>query len=836
MVYLRLGIREFRQRPGRSILTLLSIVIGVAAVVAVSLAADTTRRAFDDIFTTVAGKADLEVTAPFGTTFDETLAATIRDLPGIAQASPVIERPGIMYVGSEKIQYIFMGVDPERDRKLHDYTIVAGKQLGDGPGVILDSTFAESVGVKLGDRVDLLTPVGTVKAFISGLFHRDGVSATGQGAVLLMTLQNAQILVKAPRKIDNVQIMLAPDANEDTVRGEIEKVLPEGLGVGRPAARSAMAEETSLSTEQGMEMARGFSLIMAVFIIANTFLITITQRRKQIGILRAIGATKLQIGIMIYAEAILMGIVGSILGCLVGVAGARLLTRAMGELYQTTLPPVALNWQPFAIAGLIGMGISFIGAALPARRARQLSPMDALRDVLPSEIEGFSHWLKRLGTTFATIGGAALAFAISGHIESLYAVWAAILLLIGLMLLLPLALRPLSWLAAQVVSPFMRIESRLARRQILRNYSRSTLTIIVVFVAVSTGIGLANSVLDNVNDVRAWYRKSIVADFIIRAMAPDMATGLAADLPQTLDAKLRDIPGITNLEGIRLVRAKVGDESVIVAARDFSPRMIESFDYIAGDPKTLLDKVSQGEVLVGSVLAQRLGLHVGDKINLGTGSAPHELTIAAVVNDYQSGGLIVHLDRRVAQRELGVEGVDAYAILVDHNKLPEVRAALERVTKEEGVPLQSSTDVQHRIDGMMAGVVGALWGMVVLLLLVAAFGVANTLTMNVLEQTRELGLLRIIAMPRDQVRKTIFAQALMIGLLALIPGIIAGFGIAYLINLATLPVIGHPVKLQFHPWLMFGAFAIGLAVVVAAAWFPAERAARLKLSEALHYD
>jgi putative ABC transport system permease protein len=144
--------------------------------------------------------------------------------------------------------------------------------------------------------------------------------------------------------------------------------------------------------------------------------------------------------------------------------------------------------------------------------------------------------------------------------------------------------------------------------------------------------------------------------------------------------------------------------------------------------------------------------------------------------------------------------------------------------------------MRHKIDGMMSGVVGALWGMVALLLLVAAFGVANTLTMNVLEQTRELGLLRIIAMTRDQVRKTIFAQALMIGLLALIPGIAAGYGIAYLINLATLAVIGHPVRLGFHPWLLFGAFAIGMVVVAAAAWFPAERAARLQLSEALHYD
>lgn len=836
MVYLRLSFREFRQRPGRAILTLMSIVIGVAAVVAVSLAAGTARRAFDDIFTAVAGRADLEVTAPFGTTFAANVAGKIRGLPGIAEASPVIERTGVMYVDSEPIQYMYMGVDPELDKKLHDYTLVAGKPLGDGHGVILDAAFAKTHGIQLEDRVDLLTPVGTVKAYISGLFRRDNVSATGQGAVLLMTLPNAQILAKAPRKIDNVQILLGEGANEEAVRAEIEKVLPGGLSVGQPAARSAMAAETSLSTEQGMEMARGFSLIVAVFIIANTFLINITQRRKQIGILRAIGTTRLQIGIMIYAEAILMGLVGSILGCLAGVVGARLLSRAMGELYQTNLPAVAPGWQPFAIAGLIGMGISFLGAALPARRARQLSPMDALRDVLPADIEGFTRWLMLLGTSFSLLGAAALYLSAVGRIEALYGVWAGILLLLGVALLLPLALRPLSWLASAAVAPFMRIESRLARRQLLRNYSRSTLTITFVYIAIATGIALANSILDNVNDVRDWYRQSIVADFIIRAMAPDMATGLAADLPQSLDAKLRAIPGITNIEGIRLVRAKVDDEPVIVAARDFSPRTIDAFDFIAGDSANLMDEVKRGEVLVGSVLAQRLGLKVGDKISIGAGSAPHELVVAAIVNDYQAGGLIVHMDRRFAQREFGIAGVDIYAILVDRKQLPEVRAALEKVTQEEDVPLQSSTDIQEHIDEMMAGVVGALWGMVALLLLVAAFGVANTLTMNVLEQTRELGLLRIIAMTRDQVRKTIFAQALMIGLLALVPGIFAGFAIAYLINLATLSVIGHPVQLQFHPWLMLGAFASGLALVAAAAWFPAERAARLQLSQALHYD
>ena len=165
-----------------------------------------------------------------------------------------------------------------------------------------------------------------------------------------------------------------------------------------------------------MEMARGFSLIVAVFIIANTFLITITQRRKQIGILRAIGATRLQIGIMIYAEAILMGIVGSILGCIVGVAARR--TCSPARWASSTKPRSRASrsrWQPFILAGVIGMGISFIGAALPARRARQLSPMDALRDVLPSEIEGFSRWLNGSAPRSPSSAAWRSAPAILGH-------------------------------------------------------------------------------------------------------------------------------------------------------------------------------------------------------------------------------------------------------------------------------------------------------------------------------------------------------------------------------------------------------------------------------------
>src|SRR5262249_34670900 len=154
---------------------------------------------------------------------------------------------------------------------------------------------------------------------------------------------------------------------------------------------------------------------------------------------------------------------------------------------------------------------------------------------------------------------------------------------------------------------------------------------------------------------------------------------------------------------------------------------------------------------------------------------------------------------------------------------------------ENGIMLLSTTDIQRMIDKMVSGIIAAFWALVVILLVVAAFGVAITLTMNVLDQTREIGLLRIIAMTRTQIRRAIFSQAIMIALLALLPGIVAGVGIAYLINLATAPVIGHMIEFTFHPDLMLGSFILGLILIAAAAWFPADRAAKLNLQTALSF-
>lgn len=829
MIYRRLGLREARQHPGRAILTLASVAIGVAAVVAVTFTTRSTENAFTAIFQSLAGRASLEIAAPIGDSIPASIVESVSEVPGVEAVAPRLQRPAVMYANKERVQLIAAAVDLKRDREVHDYEIVAGKGLTNSDGALLNELLAENLGVVVGDEVELLTRSGRIGVKIVGLFNSRSAAVAGQGAGMLLPLSRGQQWFRAPQRLDVLQIVLSPEADEAVVRAEIARRLPDNAELRHPAGRSTMAEETALSTNQALLMARAFILLVAVFVITNTFLISVTQRRRQLGILRAIGGSQGQIASLVMSEAAIMGILGSILGSLVGVAIAKYLNVAMGTLYETTLPPIELTPGPFALAGIFGVGMSLLGAAMPAWKAAHLSPLDALRDILPDEIGGASRWFVIVGVFTVAICGVLLALSIGGRLSNDVAVYAGVLGLVGLVMILPVALPAISGGVARLLPRGMRVEGRIASRQLLIHRSRTTLTVGVVFIAASAAIGLANTVLDNVQDVKNWYQKTLIADFFIRATMPDMATGLAADLPDGIDKEVLAVDGVEGIDAIRMISAKAADQNIILVVRSFNDSSLQQFDVVYGDEATIGERLGEGEVAVGSVLAQRTNLKLGDDLPLETEDGVKPYRIGAIVNDYQAGGLTAYMDRAVAEKQLDVGGVDVYVVKADHQKLDEVRANLLKVAQRHGLILQSFSELQGEIDDMVAGIDAGLWGMVALGLLVATFGVVNTLMISVLEQTFEFGLLRVVAASRGQIRKVIFAQALIVAIMAMLPAVIAGIGIAYLINLATYGVTGHVIKFQLHPELSIGAFLVGLITIMIAAWIPAERASRVPL-------
>lgn len=833
----KFAFRELRHRPGRSVLTLFSIAIGVAAVVAVTTTAETTDRSFAAMHESLTGRAALEVSAAGAGLMDESVADLVAEVPGVKTAAPLIQQPTILYFQSHRVKILSLGIDPERDKDVHHFVVTKGQSMEEANGMLLESTLANPIGAKPGDTIKLLARRGITRARLIGLYQAQGPIATEGGAALLMTVPAAQFLSKMRGSIHTVQVVLESDADEETVRVEIAKRLPEGLQVQPPAARSSFADETALSIRQGMQTSKSFLLLVATLLIANTYLINVSQRRRQFGILRTIGASKRQVAFMLGSEAILMGLIGAICGWLVGVVGATYLTQAMGSLYETTLPSIHVTPISFASAIAYGVGISLLGVLIPARHASELQPGEAMQDVVNTELETGSHKLIWIGLAMVAISSLVLTASIRGHLPPDVSAWAGVFILMGIVFLLRPVVNPISGWIAAALRFVLPVETRFARLQLLRHRTRTALTIGVLFVAMSTGVGLASSVTDNVDNVKTWYRRTMVADFFVRAMAPDMASGEAADIPDLVGNELREIPHINALETVRFIRVDAADRSAIVIAHDFSSGKELLFDLTQGTQKGLRERLNSGDIVIGSVLAERAGgLRPGDRIPLETNMGTLSVRIAAVANDYIAGGQTIYMKRGSAEKMFGISGVDAYLVHADHAHLAEVREALVGVTNKHGLLLQSFSDIQQQIDRMMGGVVAGLWALVVIGFVVAALGVANTLTMNVMEQTRELGLLRIVGTTRRQIRVIILVQALMMAILSMVPGVAAGLLIAYLMNLATYPVSGHVVAFAMHPSLFIGIPLVGIGVILLAAWFPAQRAARLPLLDSIRFQ
>jgi putative ABC transport system permease protein len=243
-----------------------------------------------------------------------------------------------------------------------------------------------------------------------------------------------------------------------------------------------------------------------------------------------------------------------------------------------------------------------------------------------------------------------------------------------------------------------------------------------------------------------------------------------------------------------------------------------------------------GEVILGTALAHRLGLGVGDTVTLDTRQGPRPLRIAGTTVEYTVGGMILYMEWNQGKKLFDLRGVHVFTVIAQQGATAELAPRMLAFCNERGLRCQSNADFRALLDRSIQGVAGIYWGLVILVFVVSSLGIVNTLTMNVLEQTRELGVLRAIAMKRGQMRKLILAQALALGVMSLLPGIAIGVGLAYMMNRGTHPVLGIDMPFHLSAGLVGGCFLAALAIVLLAAYFPARRAARIQVIRALQYE
>jgi putative ABC transport system permease protein len=880
MILWRFTVREILNRPGRATLTLLSIVIGVAAVVAVTVSTSTTHEAYENMYVSMTGKANFEVVVdeeatekrPDGAFFDPEIVKKLDGISGVASAVPSFQSLYELKFKGHETLFTLKGVDVDREGDLGDYDLVRGTffQPGTKPEVLMEAGFAQGLGVGVGDKIHLLVQGNrSAKDYefrVVGLMKPKHVNFSQQAGLVFATLPMAQRILNKPGKINQISIVLDKGAPENAVRKAIEAELPAGLTVNSPAARSPLARETLQSAEHGLQFAFCLSILLAVIMIVNTFLMNIGERRRQLAILRAIGTTRKQIVRMLLAEALTLGVLGTVFGCALGIGGAMLLTAAMSQIYSgSSIPPLHISPLPFILVGFLGPAIALAGALVPALLTCRITPIEGMRPIVSESKTKIPRWYVALTLVVFCSTGGMFAGCVAGWLPLPMLVPIGSIFTVAFVLFIPLVLPYLTRSSAFALRPLLGVEGQISGRQVLRRQVRMTLTIGILYVAVSTAVSMGTMIIDNVSDVKHWFDVTMKGDFILRS-GSSLSLDAQKLMPLSVREEIRNIPGVKSVD--TLVKAdsyyyskeeaetfqKTPPAQWKSLAEKAVPQTIKVVIFDVTDSKTLplvlkegtwnevIAGLERGEAVLSTVLANRTNTHVGQNIALQTPTGPMLIPVAGAATSYMAGGKMLFMQGDKARKLFGINGVGTYLVRLDSDALQSPDALrsvvdpLEKIAKQQGVILYSFADLRGRLDGLLNGIVGCLWGLMALGFITGAFCMANTLSMNVLEQTRELALLRVVAMTRKQVRKTILAQAAIIGFIGLLTGTIGGLIGSYSINLCAIPLFGYAIDFAIHPGLLAICFFTGLAVILIAAWIPAERAARLNLLIALQYE
>jgi putative ABC transport system permease protein len=846
------SLRELGRRPGRSLLTLFSIVLGVATVFAVSSTIGGAHTAYSRITETLAGKIDARVTARGGGRFAQALVAALEAAPEVEAAVPLLQQSAVLRAGKKQIQINGVGTVLAKEQFLRPFALVSGR-LPNPPGagaeddeqseMVLEESLAQSANIKAGDEVKLLTPRKTQRVRVVGLVRPTEVWGFAQGGLAYLNLEDWQWMCKADAKIDALEIKLAAShasaADKKKALASLARLLPDNLQLGSDQEDQRSGSVTFTAFQYGLEAARTLALLVVGLLILNTFSMNVTERRGQIGVLRLVGGTRVQIMGLLLRESALVGLVGAVLGLPVGWLLAQWLAHVMEGAFAVRLPPPELSLEATLFAFAMGPALAMLAAYWPAQKAGRIAPLDNLRQRAAGPIGKPSYgWGKTLtGVALLVLSLTGMVLAWARVISQEAAITVAVFFLVGLLLVFPIVMRPGYALIHRLLRRIGPMECDLAHRQLVRTPGRALLTWGILFVAVATSVATGLILTDVINDIRGEVQRTTLADFIVRVAQINLATGASPNLPEDLPAEVGRLAGVQSLEAMRIFGLELADTGRVVAVvRDFAMHERPPLDLQETNVHEVRRKILDGEIVLSDILAYKVRKKVGDSVTFAFAGKEHTFRVAGTSRFYLAGGMAFFMDRRVAERHFGPLGSDALLVAAQPAERAGLAKRLRDLCDESGLLFQTYAEVQARLDVILNTVVASLWVLLALGFLIAVFGVTNTLMMNILEQTREIGLMRVLGMQRRQVRRMVLAQCSFVGILAIVPGFGAGVSLAYIIRSSSLALLGeNPQFGALLPWL--GPYALGLLLLVLLfGWLPAARGARLNILEAIRAE
>ncbi len=847
--------RSLRARPVRSILTIAGVALGVAVLFASLSAGATMDAAVDRAASDEMGRAVLRVQALEERGLSPAAVAAAEQVAGASAAAPALERKTYLAVGPNQTAsaslpapVTVLGIDPVREIALHDMPLASGRLLtaDDASSAMITETLAAQELLALGDSVTLNGTVAAgPQAFrIVGIVQGDSPVPDSGGRLVYVPLESAQILF-GTTGVSRVDLGAQAGISTDMLAGQLEKAIssePYLLSKQADLANSLLAEMADFRI--ALLLVAAVVLFAGAFLIFNTLSMTVSERTREIGLLRAAGTTRSQVMSFVMLQAVVLGAAGSLLGVLVGVGLAGLTLAWVRSAGPIALAAPAISAGSIAIAIVIGVGVTLAASLEPAWRAGRFPPMEALRRGPAGAAIGAAR-LRWLVLVFGVLAVAALALwprgsggnvgsgaGAAGGVSGMWGPLAVYGLLFLTILLVPLLLVPLLRVAG-IPFRIFRNEERLARSSLARDPGRTALTVgaLVVGLAMVVALGTAAQEVRKVGT--AWLGETIPGSELLTSIRPVSTTDPIRD-------ELAAMPGVKSVSPIGLFGVPYGgvrQEAAAIVGSDYLADGRLVFVSDGGDPKTALTALDGGgSVIVPESMADRIGIRVGDTLSFTTGPTPARLRVVGIVAHSIPTGAqeAILMGWPDALGQFGVAGADFYAVRYEPGQESSSRAALDAAARQYAFEPNSLDRVQGTVGDTLDRIFRLLDALALIAVLVAGLGMANTYSMNVLERVREIGVLRATGMSSRQVWGMVVVEAGVLGIFGAIVGALVGLLAGAL--LVSWSSAGFGLAFE-PPWGSIAvAVAFGILVSIGASLYPAGLASRISIVRALQHE
>ncbi|MFI6644106.1 ABC transporter permease [Streptomyces sp. NPDC050504] len=853
---LKATLRSFFAHKGRLLLSALAVILSVAFVAGSLIFSDTVSRTFDRLFAstsadvTVAPKDDIDEGLPSGVlrTVPASLTERLRAVRGVAQVSidvsvdnvTVVDRDNESVGPTSGAPTIATNWYPT-DRSPVELTSGRAPR---GPGeAMLDADTADKKHVGIGDGLTVLAKPGSFRVEVVGIAT---FTTTNPGAALLFldTPTAQRKLLGDPAAATSISLTATDGTSDEQLKREVAGALGDTYDL-KTADESAESAASDLGgfldvIKYVMLGFAGVAVLVGIFLIVNTFSMLIAQRTRELGLMRALGADRRQVRRSVLLEALLLGLVGSTLGLAAGVGLAAGLIELIGtfgmnlratEMVVSAVTPIA--------AYAVGVGVTFVAAYLPARRAAKVSPMAALAD---AEVAGTGRPLKvraTAGTLLAAAGAAALAgCAVSGDTAT-----ASSLLGLGVLLTLvatvvagPLLVRPVVRVLGGAFPRVYGPVGRMSQRNALRNPRRTgaTASALMVGLALVGGLSVASASMTASFDEQI--DRTLGADFTVQ-------NSNFLPFPNEVTQKIRGVEGAGLVVRQRFAPLAVtlpDGKRVETTALAYDPQLDEvaHLTYARG---STADALGRDTIGMDEEFAADHGVRIGSTVAVEFPSDRRaRLRVTAFTDMPQGGGFAARgglfMGMATLERHLpGGEDATVYVNARSGEDAGRLRAELERALDPyPQVQVRDQADYKELIRDQIAVLLYLVYALLGLAIVIAVLGVVNTLALSVVERTREIGLLRAIGLSRVQLRRMIRLESVVIAVFGAVLGLALGmvWGVAIQQVLALQGLTAFAV-----PWWTLVTVVVGSVVVgLVAAVLPALRASRMNVLAAIAHE